>query len=264
MKNLMLAFVVQWFLTGTISNAAIKMEMVDYKDGKTVLEGQLFYDDSWTTARPAVVVVHQWMGPSDHEKESAQQLAKLGYVAFVADIYGKGVRPTSADEAGKLAAKYKSDIQLYRQRVKAALESVSKSKKVDAKKLVIIGYCFGGTGALEAARGGFPVVAAVSFHGGLATPLPENTKNVMAKLLVLHGAIDPFVSIKEVNGFIKEMNDAKADFQFIAYSGAVHAFTQKNAGGDVTKGTAYNEVADHRSWLAFKNFLNEVVPVGSF
>ncbi|KHD87092.1 MAG: dienelactone hydrolase [Bdellovibrio sp. ArHS] len=249
-------------LATSTSLAAIKTETVEYKDGKTALEGHLAYNDDAKSTRPAVLIVHQWMGLTDYEKMRAQQLAEKGYVAFAIDIYGKGVRPTSAEEAGKTAGLYRSnDTKLYRQRIKAALDYIVKDKKVDVKNIVIIGYCFGGAGALEAARAGFPIKGAVSFHGGLKTPKPQETKNLKPKLLVLHGAIDPNVPRPEVEAFMDEMNNAKADYQFIAYSGAVHAFTQKEAGNDITKGVAYNEAADRRSWQAFMDFLNEVSPV---
>ncbi len=238
--------------------AEIKKDTISYKDNKSTLEGQWVYDSSQTTPKPAVIIIHQWMGPTEHEYTQAQKLADMGYIAFVADIYGKDVRPKDPSEAGKLATQYKSDVQLFRKRIKAAIDVVAKDKKVDAKKIVVIGYCFGGTGALEAARAGFPIVGAVSFHGGLSTPKPQDTKNIKAKLLVLHGAIDPYVPAKEVDGFMKEMNDAKADYQFVSYSGAVHAFTQKGAGDDASKGAAYNESADRRSWLALKSFFGEL------
>ncbi len=253
--------IMQWGLMGTEARAAIKSETVEYKDGKTALEGFLVYDDSWSGPRPAVMIVHQWMGLTDYEKMRAEQLAAKGYVAFALDIYGKGIRPKDASEAGKLAMQYKSDIKSYRQREKAAFDYIVKSKKVDPKQIVIMGYCFGGTGALEAARAGLPVVGAVSFHGGLSTPNPQSTNNIKAKLLVLHGAIDPNVPPKDVDGFMKEMNDAKVDYQFVAYSGAVHAFTQKSAGNDISKGVAYNEAADRRSWQALMDFLGEVAPL---
>lgn len=261
MIKLVGALVLQASVMGSMAGAALKSEVVEYKDGKTVLEGYLAYDDSWSGPRPAVVIVHQWMGLTDHEKMRAEKLAEKGYVAFALDIYGKGVRPTGVQEAGALATQYKTDIKLYRQREKAALDFISKNKLVDSKRFVIMGYCFGGTGALEAARAKLPVVGAVSFHGGLSTPNPQNTKGMKAKLLVLHGAIDPNVPPKEVEGFMKEMNDAKADYQFISYSGAVHGFTQKAAGNDITKGVAYNETADRRSWEALMDFLGEVVPL---
>lgn len=254
-------FVLAPVFAAQVSSAAIKTESVEYKEGKTVLEGQLVYDDAWTSPRPAVMIIHQWMGITDHEKQSAERLAQQGYVAFVADIYGKGVRPGSMAEAGALATKYKSDVKLFREREKAAFDVLKKNKKVDAKRVVIMGYCFGGTGAIEAARMGLPVLGAVSFHGGIASAHPEQTKSVKPKVLVLHGAVDPNVPPKDVESFMKEMNDAKADYQFIAYSGAVHAFTQKEAGNDPSKGAAYNEAADRRSWVAFMDFLNEVIPV---
>ena len=249
------------FLTGLVAQASIKSEAVEYKDGNTILEGFLVYDDAKMGPRPVVLIVHQWMGLGEHEKNSAQRLAEQGYLAFAIDIYGKGVRPTAPAEAGKLAGQYKSDIKLFRQREKAALDFISKNKLADTKHMVIMGYCFGGTGALEAARADLPVVAAISFHGGLSTPAPQDTKKVKAKVLVMHGAVDPNVPPKEVDGFMKEMNDAKADYQFIAYSGAVHAFTQKSAGNDPSKGAAYNEAADQRSWKALLSFLGEVAPV---
>lgn len=259
----MKAFIVSIFsmILSSAAFAAIQKELVEYKDGKASLEGFLVYDDSWTGTRPAVVIVHQWMGITDHEKNSAEKLAGQGYVAFVADIYGKGVRPTNQEEAGKFAGQYKGDIKSFRQREKAALDFIAKNKKVDPKRLVIMGYCFGGTGALEAARAGLPVIGAVSFHGGLSTPHPEATKSVKAKLLIMHGAVDPYVPPQEVDRFVKEMNEAKADYQFISYSGAVHGFTQKMAGSDPSKGAAYNEAADRRSWQALLSFLREVAPV---
>lgn len=248
------------FLTQT-TWAAIKSESVNYKEGNTTLEGYLVYDDTWTSPRPAVILVHQWMGLSDHERQAAERLAHQGYVAFALDLYGKGARPGNMAEAGAAAAKLKNNRRLFRDRERAAFEFLKKNKKVDSKKVVIAGYCLGGTGALEAARAGIPVVGAVSFHGGLSTDQPAQTKNLKAKLLVLHGAVDPNVPPKEVEAFFKEMNDAKADYQFIAYSGAVHAFTQKEAGTDPSKGAAYNETADRRSWVAFMDFLDEVAPV---
>ncbi len=243
--------------------AGVKTEVVEYKDGKTTLEGFLAHDDSISGTRPAVIIVHQWMGLSEHEKNSAKLLAEKGYVVLAADIYGKGIRPTNVEDAGKLAGKYKADTQLFRAREKAAYDFLKKNKMVDSKRIVIMGYCFGGTGALEAARSGLPVVGAVSFHGGLSTQKPQDAKNIKSKILVLHGAIDPYVSAEEVSGFMKEMNDAKVDYQFTAYSGAVHAFTQKEAGSDISKGAAYNENAARRSWQALLGFLDEVAPVSS-
>lgn len=262
-QGLFTALVLQAGLLVVPAQAAMKTEAVEYKDGKTTLEGFMAYDDSLKGPRPAVVIVHQWMGLSDHEKASAQKLAEKGYIVLAADIYGKGVRPNTPQEAGQLAGQYKGNTKLYREREKAALDFIKKNKNVDPRHIVIMGYCFGGTGALEAGRAGLPFAGYVSIHGGLSAEKPQEAKNFKGKVLVLHGAIDPNVPSKEVESFMKDMNDAKVDYQFIAYSGAVHAFTQKQAGNDPSKGVAYNAVAERRSWQALMTFLEEVAPVSA-
>lgn len=243
-----------------VANAKVTVEKVEYKDGDTVLEGMLVADQAKLKNKkaPGVVVVHDWKGVGPYVQMRAEQLAEMGYVAFVADIYGKGVRPKDNKEAGAQAGKYKGDRKLMRSRVKAAYDELVKSKFVNSEKISATGYCFGGTAALEGARMGLPLKGVVSFHGGLSSPTPEDAKNIKAKILVLHGAIDPNVPADEVALFQKEMNDAKVDYQFTAYSGAVHAFTEKNAGNDISKGTAYNEAADKHSFVAAKLFLEEV------
>lgn len=257
MKHLYL--VVTLFFT-LAANAKVTVEKVEYKEGETVLEGMIAYDSAKLKNKkgPGVVVVHNWMGVGDQVKMRAEQLAEMGYVAFVADIYGKGVRPKNVKEASAEAGKYKSDILLMRARAKAALDELMKNKYVDTDKVSATGYCFGGTVALEMARSGLPLRGVVSFHGNLKSAKPEDAKNIKASVLVLHGAIDSYVPVSEVTQFIKEMNDAKTDYQLVVYSNAVHAFTEKEAGNDPSKGAAYNEAADRRSFLAAKNFLAEV------
>ncbi|AZZ35283.1 dienelactone hydrolase [Bdellovibrio sp. qaytius] len=258
MKHLYL--VVALFFT-LAAHAKVTVEKVEYKDGDTALEGMIVMDQAKLKNKkaPGVVVVHDWMGVSDYVKMRAEQLAEMGYVAFVADIYGKGVHPKDNKEAGAQAGKYKSgDRSLMRSRAKAAFDELAKSKYVDNTKISATGYCFGGTTVLEMARMGLPLKGVVSFHGGLSSVNPEDAKKITAKVLVLHGAIDPNVPATEVAQFQKEMDAAKVDYQFTAYSGAVHAFTEKHAGDDITKGAAYNENADKRSFIAAKNFLEEV------
>jgi dienelactone hydrolase len=238
--------------------AAVKSELVTYKQGKQELEGYLAYDDAVAGKRPAVLVVHNWMGVGDSARASADKLAAAGFVAFAVDIYGKGVRPTTPAEAGKLAGTYKGDRKLFRARLKAGYDVVARHDRVDSKKIAVIGYCFGGTGALELARSGAPVRGAVSFHGGLDSPTPADAKHIKAKVLVLHGAEDPHVPPAEVDAFMKEMRDAKVDWQLVYYSGAVHAFTEPGAGNDPSKGAAYDARADKRSWAALMDFLAEV------
>ena len=242
--------------------AKVKTEVVEYKDGETTLEGMISYDTNKIgkgKKAPGVVVVHDWMGVGDYVKMRAEQLAEMGYVAFVADIYGKGVRPKDAKEASEQATKYKSgDRMLLRSRATAAYNELKKSKWVDVNKISATGYCFGGTTALEMARAGLDLKGVVSFHGGLGAVKNEDDKGIKSKLLVLHGAIDPYVPVAEVSQFVKNLDEAKVDYQFISYSGAVHSFTHKGAGDDILKGAAYNEKADKRSFLAAKNFLDEV------
>ncbi len=246
-------------LIGSAHGALVK-KAVTYEQGGVTLEGFHVYDDAVTGKRPAVLVIHQWTGLTDYEKGRSRQLAELGYNVFAADIYGQGIRP-QVPEAGKEAGKYKGDRKLYRARLDAALEVLTKNEFTEPTKIAAIGYCFGGTGVLELARAGAPIAGVVSFHGGLG-PAPGFTAEegkVPAKVLVLHGAIDPHVKPEEVDAFEKEFNDAKADWQFIAYSGAVHGFTQKMAGDDISKGAAYNAAADKRSWEHMRSFFREIL-----
>src|SRR5580704_3790066 len=171
-------------LTGLTSSAgaALKTQTVDYKQGDTVLEGYLSYDDAFTGKRPGILVVHEWKGLNGYAKRRADMLAQLGYVAFAADIYGKGIRPQTIAEAGALAGKYKADRALLRARVNAGLDVLKSQPNVDASQLAAIGYCFGGTAVLELGRSGADVKGIVSFHGGLSTPTPQDGKNIKAKV----------------------------------------------------------------------------------
>ena len=232
-------------------------QSVEYKQGDTTLAGYLAYDDAVSGQRPGVLVVHQWLGLTDYEKHRAEQLAALGYVAFCADIYGKDVRPKNVSEAGAEAAKYKSDRQLLRARVTAGLDELKKNKLVDAKRIVAIGYCFGGTTVIELALSGADIAGVVSFHGGLDAPNPADAKNIKCKVLALAGADDPFQNSSDLAAFESELRDAKVDWQITFYGGAVHAFTQPNP-GFVNAGAKYNEKADHRSWQAMKDFFAEI------
>jgi dienelactone hydrolase len=240
------------------SEAAVRTKVVEYKQGDAVLEGYLAWDDATTVKRPGVLVVHEWTGLGPYVKKRAEMLAKMGYVAFAADIYGKGVRPATPAEAAKVAAIYKDNRALMRARARAGLGMLLVQKLVDPGRIAAIGYCFGGTSVLELARDGAEVKGTVSFHGGLATPTPQDAKNIKGKVLVLHGADDPFVKPDEVAAFQQEMRAAGVDWQMDIYGGAVHSFTNPDAGNDNSKGAAYNERADRRSWEAMKVFFAEI------
>ena len=238
--------------------AEIVSKPVEYNEGQTTLEGLCVYDNSTTSKRPGVLIVHQWKGLGDYEKKRAEMLAKLGYNVFAVDIYGKGIRHNNPKDASAEAAKYKNDRKLLRARVNAGLDVLKKQEFTDAQRIAAIGYCFGGTTALELARSGAAVAGVVSFHGGLNTPNVGDARQIKTKVLALHGADDPHVPPAEVAAFEKEMRDAKVDWSLIAYGGAVHSFTDWNAGNDNSKGSAYNEKADKRSWEAMKQFFAEI------
>nr|ART37799.1 F406 [uncultured bacterium] len=243
---------------GTVPHASIKTQLVEYRDGDQLLEGYLAYDAAKAGRRPAVLIVHDWMGVGPYVQQRAEELARLGYVAFVADIYGKGVRPTSPAQAGAEAGKYKQDRALFRSRLRAGYQAMLEQRQTDPARTAAIGYCFGGTGVLELARSGADLMGVISFHGGLDSPAPADGKNIRAKVLILHGAEDPFVPAQDIDAFLAEMRAAKVDWQMISYGGAVHAFTNPAAGNDASAGAAYNPSADRRSWGAMRQFLDEL------
>lgn len=252
------ALVGTWSIGHSTAEAKVVGKSVTYREGKETFEGYLAYDDASTAKRPGVLVVHAWMGLDEYAKKRADMLAELGYVAFAADIYGKDHRPKNTDEAGQLAGKFKGDRKLLRERATLGLEELKKQPLVDGQKIAAIGYCFGGTTALELARTGAPLAGVVSFHGGLDSPAPADGKNIKAKLLVLHGAADPYEKREDMDAFIKELTDANVDWQLKMYGGAVHCFTHFLDKGDKAKGCAYDERADHRSWNDMKGFFTEI------
>jgi dienelactone hydrolase len=210
----------------------------DYKIGSQTFQG---YSIAGAASKPTVVVVQDWNGVNDHEIDVVEKLGKLGYSAVAIDIYGKGVRPSSVQTCSAESGKYYADPALFLQR----LEGGIKAAKIKGK-FIAIGYCFGGTGVLELARANVKNLAGVvSFHGGLKA-LAKSPAKINSRVLVLHGAVDPFVPAADVDAVKLEMKKAKS-FKFVAYPGAVHAFTVKSMGFEVD-GAKYNEAADMGSW----------------
>lgn len=238
--------------------AEIVTETIEYKHGDTVLQGYIAYDAKLAAKRPGIVVVHDWMGMGPFVKKFAEELAAMGYTAIAADIYGKDVKIKDAKEAGAMAGKFKSDRKLLRERAQAGYDALRAHKTVNYRNMAVLGFCFGGTTALELARSGAPLRGAISFHGNLDTPSPADAKKITGEVLVLHGADDPYVPPKDVAAFEKEMKDAKIRYQLEQYKGAVHAFTNPEAGNDNSKGAAYNAEADQKSRAAMKTFLAKV------
>ncbi|MTJ09221.1 dienelactone hydrolase family protein [Anabaena sp. UHCC 0204] len=244
-------------LSATDVLAAIRTRTIEYKQGNTILEGYLAYDDAIKVKRPGVLVVHEWNGLQSYAKKRTKELAKLGYVAFAADIYGKGIRPKTSEESGKQATIYRQDRKLLRERAKAGLQVLQKHPLTDSKRIAAIGYCFGGGTVLELARSGVNIAGVVSFHGNLDTPDPSDAKNIKTKVLVLHGADDPFVPEQQVQAFEREMRIGNVDWQLISYGGVLHSFTNPEAKNN-PKGAVYNSIADRRSWQAMRQFFTEI------
>jgi dienelactone hydrolase len=236
--------------------AKVVTQTVEYKDGDQALEGYLVYDDASADKRPGVLVFHAWDGIGEHVKDSAKKLAKLGYVAFVADVYGKGVHPSNPAEFKAQAGKYFADRKLMRSRAKAAMDTLSQDPRVDSSKIAAIGYCFGGAVSLELGRSGAPLAAIATFHGSLANPTPADDANIKAKVLILQGGDDKF-TLSDVPAMEKSFKDNNVDYKLVVYPGAVHGFTEPMNKGDMP-GLKYDAKADKASWKEMKELFAKV------
>jgi len=242
----------------TAAPVSVKSRTVDYKIGDESFEGVFVYPQSAKGKLPGVVMVHNWLGVSDETKRQAERVARLGVAVFAVDVYGKGARPKSPQEAMSVSGKFKGDRKLFRQRVVRGLEVLREQKEVDPAKTMAVGYCFGGTGAIELARAGADVQAVVSFHGGLDSPTPADGKNIKATVVALQGADDPFVKAVDIAAFQNEMRTNNVDWNMTVYGGAVHSFTDTSAGSDPKTGRAYNENADKRSFEVLAGLVNDL------
>ncbi len=231
---------------------------VEYKEGSNLLSGISVKPTKALKNNPGILVLPAWMGIDDHAKDTANRLAAMGYTTFIADIYGVNQRPKDYSQAGQKAGYFKKNIIEYQTRIQLALDQLIK-QGANPDDIVVLGYCFGGTGAIEAARNNMKVKGVVSFHGGLGKDATRAIDIIIPKILVLHGADDPYESKDEIDDFQNEMRSSGADWQMIFYANAVHSFTDINAGNDNSKGAAYNEIAEKRSWEAMLNFLKEVL-----
>lgn len=242
-----------------LADAAVVTKTIPYEIDGEAFEGVLVYDDSVTTPRPGLLAVPSWMGVNEDTVAKAARAAGDKYVVFVADMYGKAIRPSNAEEAGAAAGKVRADRPLMRKRAQAAvdvLKAQSSEVALDVDRLGAIGFCFGGGTVLELARSGAPLKGFVSFHGNLDTPNPADAKNIKAPVLVLHGADDPAVPQEQVDGFISEMKAAKVDWQLVSYGGAVHSFTNPKA--NMPGRNEYHPVVAARAFKAMNDLFDEV------
>lgn len=246
-------------LAGTIvAHAEVIGKTVEYTAGSVALKGYLAYDNSFKGKRPAVIVVHEWWGVTDYPKKRADMLAKLGYVALAADMYGDGKVADNPTDAQKYAGESMKDFSALKAKFSAAIDLLKKNEHVNPNKIAAIGYCYGGGVVLNMARAGFDLKGVVSFHGNLTAVEPAQKGTVKAKILVCNGGADKFTTSEAISSFKKEMKSAGVDYTFNSYRGALHAFTNPEAtelGKKFNMPIAYNERADKRSWGEMRKFL---------
>jgi dienelactone hydrolase len=252
-----LVFLLAIMLPAKTTRADMKTQTISYQEGRTTFQGYLAYDDSITGPRPGVLIFPEWWGLTDYPKHRAEQLAKLGYIAFAVDMYGNGQTTDDAQQAGQLMTPIEQDRSLVRARASAGLDVLRKQPQCDPTKIAAIGYCFGGLVALELARSGADLSAIVSFHGNLTNPNPDRDANIKPKILICTGGDDAFVPPQQVQDFQSEMKKAGADVQVIVYKGAHHAFTNPDADRHGIPNIAYNAEADKRSFQVMIDLFNK-------
>ncbi len=237
----------------------MQSEILKYDANGLHLESVLYFDDSKTGKRPAVLVFPEAFGLSDHTKEKAQRLAELGYVTLANDLFGEGKTVSSLDEVMGFVGPMMQDPLKTRAYAEAGLKALIARPEVDAGKIAAIGYCFGGTVSLELARGGADVKGVAGFHSGLGTARPEDAKNIKGKVLVCIGADDPMIGPDARQAFVEEMTAGKVDWQLHLYGGVVHSFTNKEADSrGMPDAIRYSAEADSRSWEALVDLLEEI------
>jgi dienelactone hydrolase len=256
-----LAILTLILVSSVIADAKIIGKVVEYTANNVALKGYIVYDNALKEKRPAVIVVHEWWGVTDYPKKRAEMLASLGYVAFAVDMYGSGKVADNPGDAQKFAGESMKDLSLLKAKFVAAIELLKKNEHVDSTRIAAIGYCYGGGVVLNMARAGVDLKGVVSFHGSLATTTPAEKWNVKAKILVCNGGADKFISENDIKNFKQEMKAAGADFKFLSYKGALHAFTNPAAtelGKKFNMPIAYNKVGDKKSWEEMRRFLKAI------
>jgi dienelactone hydrolase len=251
------------------ARASIVTKDVDYEHNGVKLQGYLAYDEAKVRdgKLPGVLVVHEWWGLNDYVKGRAVQLADLGYVAFALDMYGKGVLATDPAKAGELSGQFRGKA-LMAERAQAGLDQLLGTGLVDPLRVAAIGYCFGGSAVQALAYSGAPLAGIVSFHGGLIPASADAAARNRAKILICHGALDPSLKQEQIDAYLKSLNDGKVDYKFVAYAGALHAFTNPDADSIAAanpgmKGfIGYSASADRRSWEDMKAFFGEIFAPG--
>jgi dienelactone hydrolase len=235
----------------------MREQTIEYRDGETLLEGFLCYDESLPGPRPTVLINHAWGGRGEFVERKARRLAWQGYACFALDNYGKGKVGKTPEECSALMTPLMQDRRKLQTRLLAGLAAAKAMPIVDARRIAVMGFCFGGLCTLDFARANADVRGVVSFHG-LLKPSGFTEPKIRAKVLILHGYDDPLAPPDDVLAIAREFTDAGADWQLHAYGHTVHAFTNPSA-NDRAGGMQYDEAADRRSWHALEEFLAEVL-----
>jgi len=241
-------------------NTQIKTETIIYNIDTASCSGYIAYDSISKKKRPIVFVIHEWWGQNEYVKRRVRELAGLGYVAMALDLYGNNKVAKSVEEAVRFSSPFYKNSELAKKNYEVALSVLKKYSQADTTKITLIGYCFGGSMALEVARMGEQLNGVVSFHGGLVGRTPQKDL-FKAKVLICQGADDQFVKTAEVNQFKKQMDSIGANYKFVLYDGATHAFSNPDAtewGKKFNIPIAYNKNADTLSWNEMKQFLNQI------
>ena len=257
MKKMFFIFVLLTLATAANGQAKMVARVIPYMHGDTQLQGYLVYDDSFGQPQPGIMVVHEWWGLNDYAKKRAEQLASLGYVAFAADMYGRGKVTSHPNQASEWMSQITKNVGFWKDRALTGLEILKKNERVDPSRLGAIGYCFGGSTVQQLAYSGADLKAIVSFHGGLINPPAKASDLVKASFLICHGADDPFVTEQDLQKYLSLMKATSLDWEMIIYGGAKHSFTNPDADKAGMEALKYNPVADRRSWAQMKLFFNE-------
>lgn len=258
MKTRLALMVLMMILFGTNVQAKIVSKNVSYQHDGIELEGYLAYEDSFKGKQPAVLIVHEWWGLNDYARKRAEQLAAMGYIAFALDMYGKGKVTRHPKQAAEWMRQINSSVHLWQQRALAGLDVLKKEPRTDTKRIAAIGYCFGGATVQQLAYSGANIRGIVSFHGSLLSPTDHQAKRAKAKILICHGAADPFIKAEIVQNYLAAMGKSGLDWQMIIYGGAKHSFTNPDADKAGMEALKYSEFADKRSWSHMKKFFEEI------
>lgn len=235
----------------------LQKQQIEYRSGDVTCKGFYVFDDAIKEKKPGVLIVHDWTGLTSFTMQKAEKLAELGYVGFAVDMYGQGATGETNEKKMALMKPLVDDRSLLLQRMDSAFQTLKNLPMVDAERTAAMGYCFGGLCALDLARSGANLLGSISFHGNLSNPSLPVSQPFLAKVLVLHGYMDPLVPKDQVSAFQQEMVEKKVDWQFHVYGNAMHSFTNPLA-NDPAFGTVYDASADARSWVAMKDFFAEI------